>query len=978
MRTLLLAGIFVASCGVALAQPQPHLVIDLNTTTASDSAGPEPMGELGGAFLFKDRYATVRGLWTTNGTAASTSLLLPLPDTFTGGALLSGGTVVDDAFLFGISPVYDVPPPPNTHAGLWRTDGTAAGTARLNTIGLYPPHDGIIFDTTSWNGAAYFGAFPTPTPEAIPSQLWRTDGTPEGATVLSDGHSPAGANPSHFTSLPNGVLFTIGEFAANPNTVWRTDGTPEGTRQVTSIPCFQLTRVGARAFMTCEDPATGRELWVTDGTEATTRLVKDLEPGPFGFYPQSLVDVDGTLFFTHFAFGSLGDAMQLWKSDGSEAGTVLVKDGFSEGLFYDPLLTPSGRSLYFIGSTTAAGHELWTSDGTTGGTVMVRDIVFGPGDGMKVGPEGSLLAAVPGGLVFTTTTPATGMELWRSSGTQASTVPYNEIEPGPTGSDPRFIRAVGSHVYLDAFQTGTGRELWAVDLAPLVNIGDASVVESDAGTVAATFPVSLTDPVASPVTVFYTTTSGTATAGVDYQPAVGTLTFDRSVGPQMVTVPVNGDLKDEPTETFTVELETIQGPVFPGRSIGLGAIVDNDSPTVTAANATVTEGNAGTTPATFTLTLTAKDGLPAPTDKRVHFATESVTASDLTDFVAQAGTVTFPPGTPSGGTASVAVSVRGDTTPSRTSPSTCGSRIWATRCWRTQVTGHIVNDDGVEHGAAVELTRGSVVRATLERSGVRRPGLVRGAAGAQRVLRSGRGRSLRRRRPAAGRAGRVRRAHGAAERLGGGHGKQRQPALAELQYRRRRRRARAHLQPHLRDGLRRRRRLPPAFLRDFHVRAPVQPDGRPVHGDRAAEPDERAGQRPIAALGAGGMAVVRAALRHRGARQLPLPPPSFFRGRHADCLAGRPLRGARGQGGRAAALDRLQLRHAVHLPPALKRGIDPGHRRCETFPEAAHVRWDPWVLPRDRVSTAVPQSSTEGRPACVRRRRSRLRRSWPV
>ena len=47
----------------------------------------------------------------------------------------------------------------------------------------------------------------------------------------------------------------------------------------------------------------------------------------------------------------------------------------------------------------------------------------------------------------------------------------------------------------------------------------------------------------------------------------------------------------------------------------------------------------------------------------MHFATESVTASDLTDFVAQAGTVTFPPGTPSGGTASVAVSVRGDTTP---------------------------------------------------------------------------------------------------------------------------------------------------------------------------------------------------------------------------------------------------------------------------------------------------------------------------
>jgi ELWxxDGT repeat protein len=62
----------------------------------------------------------------------------------------------------------------------------------------------------------------------------------------------------------------------------------------------------------------GRELWKSDGTTAGTQLVKDIEPGRYGSDPRTLTAVGDVLFF------SRGD--ELWKSDGSEAGTILVKD----------------------------------------------------------------------------------------------------------------------------------------------------------------------------------------------------------------------------------------------------------------------------------------------------------------------------------------------------------------------------------------------------------------------------------------------------------------------------------------------------------------------------------------------------------------------------------------------------------------------------------------------------------------------------
>src|SRR5438552_17863011 len=120
--------------------------------------------------------------------------------------------------------------------------------------------------------------------------------------------------------------------------------------------------------------------------------------------------VNGTLFF---ATGN-GPAVisGLWKSDGTAAGTVLLKGGtipFN--------LTNVNGTVFFTASDPATGNELWKSDGTVAGTVLVKDIVPGPDSSLLTG-----LTNANGTLFFTAFDPATGTELWKSDGTAAGTV----------------------------------------------------------------------------------------------------------------------------------------------------------------------------------------------------------------------------------------------------------------------------------------------------------------------------------------------------------------------------------------------------------------------------------------------------------------------------------------------------------------------------------------------------------------------------
>lgn len=217
-----------------------------------------------------------------------------------------------------------------------------------------------------------------------------------------------------------------------------------------------LVRVGRTVFLTLDDGIHGRELWRSNGTPAGTVLVKDLNPSGDAFSTSpTLVPVGRTLYFvaddgTHGA--------ELWRSDGTVLGTWLVKDialgptSAAPG----PFVVDGGRLLFAAGDGTH-GRELWRSDGTAGGTGLVADI--------RPGPEGSAPEQlVRGGILltfFTADDGVHGRELWRSDGTALGTRLVKDIRPGPEGSAVESMAAARRTLYFTADDGLHGRELWA-------------------------------------------------------------------------------------------------------------------------------------------------------------------------------------------------------------------------------------------------------------------------------------------------------------------------------------------------------------------------------------------------------------------------------------------------------------------------------------------------------------------------------------
>ncbi len=193
------------------------------------------------------------------------------------------------------------------------------------------------------------------------------------------------------------------------------------------------------------------------------------------------------------------------------------------------------------------------------------------------------------------------------------------------------------------------------DLPPTLSVNDVSVVEGNAGTTTATFTATLSTMSAKTITFDWATAAGSATQGVDYAAAGtnGTITAG-STAVQMV-VTVNGDLLDELDETFGVTLSNPSNATIADGS-GLGTITDDDlAPTLSVNDASVTEGNAGTTTATFTVTLSAASGKTVT----VGWTTADGDATQPSDYTAGSGTLTFVPG---GTSESIPVSVLGDVT----------------------------------------------------------------------------------------------------------------------------------------------------------------------------------------------------------------------------------------------------------------------------------------------------------------------------
>jgi ELWxxDGT repeat protein len=141
--------------------------------------------------------------------------------------------------------------------------------------------------------------------------------------------------------------------------------------------------MGGVLYFTAADGQTGVELWRTAGTDPGTWQVANVNerprPGSAGrdrsSNPAWLVPLHGDLLFA--AKDSSSD-IELWRSDGTPAGTRRVKNINRVDSSYPSALARFKGRVYFSAVTAGRGRELWRTDGTHDGTHLFQDIYPGP------------------------------------------------------------------------------------------------------------------------------------------------------------------------------------------------------------------------------------------------------------------------------------------------------------------------------------------------------------------------------------------------------------------------------------------------------------------------------------------------------------------------------------------------------------------------------------------------------------------------
>ncbi len=195
----------------------------------------------------------------------------------------------------------------------------------------------------------------------------------------------------------------------------------------------------------------GRELWRSDGTEAGTILVKDI--GPTEFDGLNIAG-DTHLYNAHLFFNAdVGDHSTLWKSDGTPTGTSPLEDASGNSLNGGSFI--NWRNTLYFWSNQNGKQGLYRSDGTNTGTFLVSEF---SADYLleQIHPIGDYL-------VFMGYDEATGLELWRSDGTPTGTQILFDIHPGPNSSAPQHFTKSGNNLFFEANDGNHGRELWKTD-----------------------------------------------------------------------------------------------------------------------------------------------------------------------------------------------------------------------------------------------------------------------------------------------------------------------------------------------------------------------------------------------------------------------------------------------------------------------------------------------------------------------------------
>lgn len=420
-------------------------------------------------------------LWVTDGTESGTHMIKET--NLNGDSSIFSILEFNNKMIFAAESQIDTPTGVTDFGQeLWISDGTESGTMLL-----------VDINPGSGNGADSYWALRSPVildgnlyftanNGVNGSELYVTDGTPIGTGMLvniaPDEVETKSSGPEDFQLIDDQFFFTA-DNGTTGDELWISDGTKEGTSFVKEIvnytssygtnfgisgPFFPL---GDKVLFTADNYNTsyadsdGVELWISNGTEEGTYMVKDIAPGDGNSYPTGLVMHEDKYYFSA---NNAVNGTELWVTDGTSEGTTMVKDIAQGAGSSSPNLGDveiyEGK-MYFYADDGVNGNELWVSNGTENGTMMVKDLRVGAGDSTLDGVN-PIFYQFNGSMYFTASDGIHGLELWVTDGTESGTRMVNDLYRNSGSSYIHSFMTLGDKLIFSGYEPINGIELWYI------------------------------------------------------------------------------------------------------------------------------------------------------------------------------------------------------------------------------------------------------------------------------------------------------------------------------------------------------------------------------------------------------------------------------------------------------------------------------------------------------------------------------------
>jgi len=440
-----LYSLIIACIGLLpLSAQNFHLLKDINAVNASMPNSHhtiKPDDQQPFAVLNRVAYFTaddgIHGneLWKSDGTTEGTTMVKDiLPGSATSD--IRNLTTFNNHVFFKVT------------TGLWMTDGTEAGTILLK--------DNVAPEfLTIFSNSLYF---------ASGARVWKTDGTTVEMVIdLTKAAFDNSIRIWKLYALNNHLFISANAYHGNDGSgpwLWVSDGTEAGTYKISNqvVDADQFTEGPDHLIYFTAKTITddNRKLWVTNGTENNAAIVTNSN----NLIVSNNISIENLNSALYFIASSDGYHAGLYKYVPGGTGPLLVKDFSIDGQPADVKAFMRINDHLFYGSSStmygAYNGQLWKSDGTPSGTVILKDSCFP----QSFSKQGSML-------YFSGLGQSSGRELWKSDGTSIGTVMIADINPGQNSSEaglPNCPTVIDDHTLLFAAQKGNlGVELWKSD-----------------------------------------------------------------------------------------------------------------------------------------------------------------------------------------------------------------------------------------------------------------------------------------------------------------------------------------------------------------------------------------------------------------------------------------------------------------------------------------------------------------------------------